>query len=482
MESKVIIVIYADTIFANQIKYTFDLILSTLGIEYEILNANEINADALVISYGHKKPDIKANYHIHIYQSELFGDNYMKLESMPKLPLKRWNDLPIIYEGKGDIRDWVVRNGNIIETNIDIIASSFFMLSRYEEYLVDERDQYDRFPASASIAYKEGFLTRPIVNEYIELLWEWIDSFNLGFQRKKLWGDKDFVACLTHDVDSVKRWNLKSIFKEIIYFNKSPIIKDNTLNVLKRKGRIVKSILSCKDPHWNFKEIIELEKQYGFSSSFYFLIGGKHKSEKNYRISDAKIQRLIDNIKKTGCEVGLHGSFYSYNDIEILRKEKNILEKLVGKIFGIRQHFLRFDIRKTYLLYERIGIEYDTTLGYAQHEGFRTGFCLPFYPYNLDEERCFTTLEIPLNIMDGTFSDLKYKGVTHLETWNYIKSVLMTVKRHSGCIVILFHNSHLDSIEHYGYMQLYKKCLDWIKLNNGIGLSVKHLRDHYNLF
>jgi len=125
---------------------------------------------------------------------------------MPQLPLKRWNGLPVIYEGNGDIRSPVVQSENLIETNIDIIASSFFMLSRYEEVIVDEKDQYDRFPATASVAYKEDFLTRPIVNEYIDLLWGWIDSFQLGFKRRVFWGGKDFAVLLTHDVDTIQRF------------------------------------------------------------------------------------------------------------------------------------------------------------------------------------------------------------------------------------------------------------------------------------
>ena len=44
------------------------------------------------------------------------------------------------------------------------------MLSRYEEYVDSSRDVHDRFPAKASLAYKEGFLDQPIINEYIELL------------------------------------------------------------------------------------------------------------------------------------------------------------------------------------------------------------------------------------------------------------------------------------------------------------------------
>ena len=196
---KPITVAYQNERFSKHITYTFDLILSILGIEYEIYPYPEI-ADSidsqLLISYGHKKIESNAKYQIHIYESKLFGETYRTAPSMPKLPLKRWNDLPVIYEGQSDLRAFVVHSDNMVETNIDLIASSFFMVSRYEEIIVDEKDQYNRFPATASVAYKENFLTCPIVNEYIDVVWQWIDRFGLGFERlfseeveERLWQD-----------------------------------------------------------------------------------------------------------------------------------------------------------------------------------------------------------------------------------------------------------------------------------------------------
>ncbi|HGE72013.1 TPA: hypothetical protein ENX78_14335 [Candidatus Poribacteria bacterium] len=475
-----IFVVYIDDQFSKSIAYTFDLILSVLSLEYEILSYSEFasrrveNKDIL-ISYGHKGVGYFGDNRIHIYQSEFFGDNYMKPESMPKLPLKRYKDIPIIYEGNGDLSEFVVRNGNVIETNIDIIASSFFMLSRYEEYLVDERDQYDRFPASASVAYKEGFLTRPIVNEYIELLWEWIDGFNLGFKRKRLWGDKDFVACLTHDIDFAKKWNREGIYSEIRHWGSIALKKHKPVSAIRRMKKALNLMIRRIDPYWNYKEIIELEKRYGFSSSFYFFGGGDFfwGVKAKYSVKDKKIADLIHEIKDSGCEVGLHGSFNSYNDLEMLQSEKESLEKIVGEIYSIRQHYLRFDVKKTYAIYEKLGIKCDVTLGYAQHEGFRAGICLPYHPYSLDEDRPYNVIEIPLTVMDCTLGDPIYRNLDTEESLSSIESLLAQVKKYNGCIVILFHNTYLDVLGHSEYMSIYKQCLEWVMENNGVCMSPK---------
>ncbi len=48
----------------------------------------------------------------------------------------------------------------------DPFAASFYLVSRYEEYLPYQPDQFGRFPAKASVAYQNGFLKKPVVNHY----------------------------------------------------------------------------------------------------------------------------------------------------------------------------------------------------------------------------------------------------------------------------------------------------------------------------
>src|ERR1700719_3865450 len=50
----------------------------------------------------------------------------------------------------------------------DIFAASFFLLSRYEEYLLFQPDRYGRFPFQESLAFKENFLNVPLVNYWLE--------------------------------------------------------------------------------------------------------------------------------------------------------------------------------------------------------------------------------------------------------------------------------------------------------------------------
>lgn len=485
MQRAKIICVYDDIKFANPIIYVFNLFSNVLGVKCSLepytkfIYYGSMIEDALIISYGKTLFPLPAKYRIHIYQSMLFSKFYKTARSMPTLPLSSWKDLPIIYEGCGSISSPVIQKDNLIETNIDIIASSFFMLSRYEEVITNERDQYGRFSAKSSIAYKEGFLIRPIVNEYIELLWNWITSLGFSFQRKKLWNEFDFVACLTHDVDVLRKWSKKGIYAEILKYGYIAIKNHKIFNSISGMVKSLESIFSFKDPYWNLMDIINIERQFGFNSSFYFFGVEPEQSEMIYSVRFSKLSNLIREIQEKRCEVGLHGSFHSYNNLDILKKEKKSLEKISANIYSSRQHALLLDIQKTFAIYEKLGIKYDTTLGYADHEGFRAGFCMPFFPYYFDEDRAFNILEFPLVIMDYTLRSRRYRNLSVKDAWQSIESIIEKVRNVNGCIVLLFHNSCLDSFENAENMNIYKKCLNWISKKNGIGLSVKSIIEKF---
>lgn len=445
-----IIVAYADNQFSKTIAYTFNLIFSILGVEYEILPYSELVSGKignrnLLVSYGHEKVEQNADYQIHIYQSKLFDRDYKTLSSMPPLPLKRWNELPIIYEGNGQIEDIVVRSGNMIQTNIDIIASSFFMLSRYEEIIVDARDEHDRFPATESVAYKENFLTRPIVNEYIDLFWKWIDSFNLGLKRKTLWGNKDFAVFLTHDIDNLKkyRWWRPPLYS----FGRSIKHKQPGKTLHYAWDWIASSLGIKQDPYWTFDRIVELEHKCDFRSAFYFMAGGNTKFERNrYSIDAPEVIALIKKLESMGHEIGLHGSYNSFSDYEMLISEKAKLDQIVSnKRYGSRQHYLRWKTPDTWRVLEKAGMLYDTTLGYADHEGFRCGICLPYKPYDVLADRRIEIWELPLAVMDTTLH-VKYQDPD--EAYRSIELLIENVRKHHGLLVMLWHNTCLYELDY----------------------------------
>lgn len=469
-----IIGIYDKLDFAAPIEYTFDLVFSIYGVAYEILPFNRLKPDeydfdkALVISYGKEYLSTGAKKQIHIHASDFFGKNYLKPASMPETPLGEYRDLPAIYRGSGAFDNWVRKSEGLIETNIDILASSFFMVSRYEEVVQDIKDKHNRFPAVASLAYQEGFLHRPIVNEYIELLWDWIRHLKPEMTRKPLWPDnKDFAVCLTHDVDWIRKY---SMVPPLFRLGSAMLRQKNLRLAFDITSDYLRTLLGYKrDPFSDtFDYMLDVERNYGCKSSFYFMAREKSWLGNRYSLSNPEAIALIKQIEKAGCEVGMHGSYDSYNRLEHMLSEKARLDTVVkDKSYGCRQHCLRWKTPDTWRLQERAGFLYDATLSFADHVGFRVGICLPYQPFDIVKNCKIAIWELPLIIQEVTLHDASYQNLPHKVAYDEIVKHVEITKRFKGVFVLLWHNSSFDPLAGWsGWKKVYEDVVSQIGKQN----------------
>ena len=466
-----IVVSYENEDYSKQIEYIFKLFFSVYGVDWRMIPYAKLftfkpDAKDVVITYGKNRPRGRLHHQIHIYESHLFGQDYLKASSMPNTPLKRFDGIPIIYQGNNQVEGHVKHTEGLIETDIDIIASSFFMLTRYEEVVAPVQDKFERYPATASLAYREGFLERPIVNEYIELLWDWIDSFGLGFQRKNLWEGKDFAVCLTHDVDRIRKFR---IIPPLLTLRCALFKKKNFKNALTIFEDYVKTNLRMKsDPYQvAFERVIDLEKRQGVRSSFYFMAHGE-----DYSIRNPFIVDLITRLKNENFEIGLHGSFDSYNNPTILKQEKERIQEVVeNSVIGSRQHYLRWKTPDTWRALEKAGFIYDTTLGFADQVGFRSGICYPYKPFDIIENKEIDIWEVPLIVMDGSL--FGYQNLSLEEGLKKIKKLIDVVAQYRGIFVTLWHNSSFYELENPGVFQIYRQMLEYITNKNALCSSVQ---------
>jgi peptidoglycan/xylan/chitin deacetylase (PgdA/CDA1 family) len=269
------------------------------------------------------------------------------------------------------------------------------------------------------------------------------------------WPDNhNFAACLTHDVDSIyPSW------KYVFFTAIKCALKLKPAESLQRLiGKIKKDRSS--NPYWNFKNILQLEERYGGKSSFYFKATSRDTIGWIYDVDTLKDE--LGAITDMGGEVGLHGGYYSYNDPKELKKEKDTLEKALGKnVIGIRMHYLRFSVPDTWRLLADLGFKYDTTFGYSDMPGFRNGMAHPFRPYDMYLEKEINILEIPLVIMDGSLFKMPLE-----EAWTIIKKLIDVTEKNKGVITILWHNTTFDEIFWNGWTKLYEKILQLLKERN----------------
>ena len=91
---------------------------------------------------------------------------------------------------------------------------------------------------------------------------------------------------------------------------------------------------------------------------------------------------------------------------------------------------------------------YDSTLGFAEHFGFRHSYCLPFYPYNFQTGAAHNFLEIPLNVMDTTLHHPHYLQLRAAEILPALRPMLEEIKKFGGVATVLWHNDHFDPANH----------------------------------
>ena len=436
--------------FSQEKTYIIDILFkSFLGIDY-IINNNDGITDYKIILDNGNNIIIKD----HFFSKLAKGDTYLNIKNIPedirfsKNQFTVEADISIIY-GTDELK---VTDDKII-CGIDVFASAFFMLTRWEEYVDKARDIHNRFPASESLAFKNNFMDRPVVNEYVEILWNMLKHLGHKQERKK----RNFEIILTHDVDNLHYWKYVNIPRALA----GDIIKRKSLKLAKsRFSEFVSYKLGkSKDPYDTFDWLMDLSESVDIKSRFYFMSGGTTHFDNEYSINEKKCLKVINRIKDRGHIIGFHPSYNAYNDSIQWKKEKDDLETVLGfQVKEGRNHYLRFEAPTTWQIWNDNSMEMDCTVGYADREGFRCGTCYEFKPFNFLTRKKLNVKEYPLTIMEGTLAG--YRGLAPCEMKKRIALLKGVTKRYSGKFVLLWHNSSFNTNEWAGYKSIYAKLMN----------------------
>ena len=329
-------------------------------------------------------------------------------------------DMPILY-GNEKLN---IHNSEIL-CGIDIFASSFFMLTRWEEYVNKSRDSHNRFPAHESAAYKNNFLNRPIVNEYISMLKNMLHHLDPHL-KFKMNHPKLF---LTHDVDQLYKW--KS-WRHVFRVSVSDLIKRKNISLAfeRIKEYFLIKRKKIKDPFNTFDWLMGKSESLGIKSRFYFMSGGVTVYDNGYKIDEPKSLELIQRILERGHIIGIHPSYDAYKDFTQFKKEKNILEEVTKQeIVEGREHYLRFEVPTTWQIWEDNDMKWDSTLSFADKEGFRCGVCYEYSVFNILTRKKLNLREKPLIVMEGSFATYQ-PNINLNDMENRIKLLIKKVKKY----------------------------------------------------
>lgn len=318
--------------------------------------------------------------------------------------------------------------------SVDIISAAFYLLSGWQEYFSTERDRHGRFPYAASVQQRYNFVTLPVVNYYFDVLKTAVEHLSGQPLPPRRWGSQqaDFAAFISHDIDNLYgAW--KAPAKAALRQRKFGLF-----------SKLIWRHVTQPDAWDNLEAVAAAVAQYGGRSTFFML--PSHLPSPNgtpnadYHLTP-KLQQQLGQLKKQGFELGLHGSLGTATDWNQLYLESATLP---GTVYGIRFHYLSWEPRLTPAAVDAIKFYYDTTLGFAEHFGFRNSYCLPFQPFDFADNFETDCLEIPLNVMDATLYHPNYLQLAPTEIIPALAPVFAEIKRFGGVASVLWHNENFD--------------------------------------
>ena len=340
---------------------------------------------------------------------------------------------------------------NRSDLSFDIFSASFYLLSRYEEYLPHQKDMYGRYAHENSLAFKEGFLNIPLINIWIK------DLANSLKRKYSIFNVQcsmfNFVP--TYDIDIAYSYKHKGLLRNIGGFLRSPSLER------------IKVLLGIqKDPFDTYAYLDGLHQKYNLHPTCFFLVAEKN-GEYDKNISphkDAMWQLVKLHAKK--YSIGLHPSWQSGDSFSLLEKEKTQLEAMAGQtasagqtgITSSRQHYIRFNLPGGYQRLTGAGITDDYSMGYGSINGFRASVASAFFWYDLEKEQ-----QTPLRIHPFCFMEANSyyeQKLSAPETYNELMHFYDQCKAVNGTLITIWHNNFLGDDKIFaGWRSVYERFL-----------------------
>lgn len=312
----------------------------------------------------------------------------------------------------------------------DPFAMAFYLVSRYEEHLPFEQDRHGRFPATASLAYREGFLQVAVVNRLAMMLRDLI----LAYYPDTRFKDQAYQFLPSIDVDIAYAHLGKGFIRT--YGAMLKLLMKGDLKEI--KDRFLSMSGKAKDPFDNFDFIQDACKEKDLHPIFFILAGDPGPYDRNLSTGNEKFARLLKDLS-IRAEIGVHPSYGSNNDPDKLRKELAKLQAVIGKkIEKSRQHFVRLSFPETYRMLISNKLTEDYSMGYADNLGFRASIASPYTYFDLTNDVETSLKVFPFMLMDSTMSD--YLGLDPEQYIEHAQPIIEEVKNCGGTLIAIWHN------------------------------------------
>ncbi len=316
------------------------------------------------------------------------------------------------------------------DAGFDLFAASFFMISRYEEYLPHTKDMHGRFPFRESLASAYGVAMEPLVE-----LWAGQLRNNIKLKYPGVvFPDRQFTFLPTIDIDIPWAYRNRGLWRTC-----GGVARGLLRGELRETVFRARVLLNLEDdPYDTWPLIDQIHEQAGLSPLFFISAGTYSSFDKCVQGNNPEYRQLIGRISGK-YRTGAHPSYYSYLDGRLMKKEIGQLSDMTRMpVLRSRQHYLRLEMPVSYRLLAENGIREDYTMGWAESPGFRAGTCTPFLFYDLMRESVTPLRVIPFQIMDGSFRD--YLDLDQGQSASIARNIVQRIKDVKGTLVTLWHN------------------------------------------
>lgn len=353
-----------------------------------------------------------------------------------------WDTLPTLFANENE------------SIPFDIFSAVFYLITRYEEYGSSALDRFGRFKHEESIAFKQGFLQRPLVDEWIFKL---KDKLTERYPQLEI-RSSYYSVHSTIDVDQVYRFlgnlKLKMFAKFILLVAK--------LNFQEAKRMVKVMTYREPDPYYQFDYIQNTHRAVKCKYSIFVHCGGKHRYDK-MNIYPLPVFRNYLRQENHSCIVGLHPSYSSSFSEKGIVGEKKILERYLRyPATTSRHHYLRIRVPESYRTLNKIGMLHDYTMGYAGMFGFRASTCHSFRFFDVESNQVSRIRIHNTILMDGTLRF--YLKLSPEEAIVKVKSLIDQCKAAKGEFIMLWHNNSVsDQYEWKGWRKVFEEVLAYSK-------------------
>jgi hypothetical protein len=445
-----------NTFYKNELDYICDVIFKVFcGIDYVLVNDETNKKETIQLEFEGSKIAL-ANV--------LFNTDpavWLTRKSHPAVPLRErelldfngntflFQSVPVLFglPVKCEIGD---ADGIF---DIDIFGSIFFMLTRYEEVGSEDSDldYVGRYDERKTLAFKSGFYHRALVNEYLEILLHLIQARSTNSITRK---NRKYKLMVSHDIDfplSVANRTAVGFLKNVV----GDVYVRRSLRLA--FDRVVAKIQSMrkkpfKDPYSTFDYLMECAEKFSYHCTFNFIPGNAPHSmdgvrSVDYALDTPYFHEVLKSINQRGHYIGFHPSYITFCNSENTSAEFDNLVSIMQSCnirqegIGGRQHFLRWRNPQTWQIWNDLGLDYDSSLGFPGLCGFRTGTCYEYPTYNLMERKKLALQEIPLMVMDTAVLDLSSSQFSE----KFILDVFKICKAYNGVFTLLYHNNNVVS-------------------------------------